>query len=85
MVNYFTKKTDDAKTWGKQRVTPHNLLGIQSVGPHVIEDYTPELIDQVENMIQNKRRKDARTENSNVVQDRTFNRPVERHDHRLPN
>ena len=61
-------------------MTPHNLPGRQRVGPHVIEDDTPELTD----MIQNKGRKDARTENSNVVQDRTFNQPVERHAHRYP-
>ena len=67
MVNYATKKADDAKTGEKQRVTPPDLPGRQRVGPHVIEDDTPELTDQVEDMIQNKGRKDARTENANVV------------------
>ena len=84
MVNSATKKAADAKTKEKQRVTPHNLPGRPRVGPHVIEDDTPELTDQVADMIQNKGRKDANTENSNVVQDRTFNRPVERHTHRYP-
>ena len=65
-------------------VTPPDLPGRQRVGPHIIEDYTPELTNHVEDMIQNKGRKDARTENANVVRDRTFNRPVERHTHRYP-
>ena len=63
MVTSATKKSADAKTKEKQRVTPHNLPGRQRVGPHVIEDDTPELTDQVADMIQNKGRKDARTEN----------------------
>ena len=50
------------------------------MGPHVIEDDTPDLTD----IIQNKGRKDACTENLNVVRDRTFNQPVERHAHRYP-
>ena len=83
-VNSSTKKAADAKTRGKHRVTPPDLTGRQRVGPNVIEDDTPELTDQVEDMIQNKGRKDARTENANVVQDRTFNRPVERNTHRYP-
>ena len=73
MVNYATKKADDAKTGEKQRVTPKNLPGRQRVGPHIIEYDTPELTDHVEEMIQNKGRKDARTENANVVRARTFN------------
>ena len=63
MVNSATKKAADAKTKEKQRVTPHNLPGRPRVGPHAIEDDTPELTDQVAEMIQNKGRKDARTEN----------------------
>ena len=51
----------------KQRVTPTNLTGRQRVVPQVIEDDTPELTGQVEDTIQNKGRKDARTENANVV------------------
>ena len=84
MVNSTTKKAADDKTREKQRVTPPDLPGRQRVGPHVIEDDTPELTDQVEDTIQNKGRKDARTENENVVRDRTFNQPVERHTHRYP-
>ena len=84
MVNSATKKAANAKTQEKQRVTPPDLPGRQRVGPHVIYDDTPELTDQVEDMIQNKWRKDALTENANVVQERTFNRPVERHTHRYP-
>ena len=80
IVNSSKKKAADSKTREKQRVTPHNLPVRQRVGPHVIEDDTPELTY----MIQNKGRKDARTENLNVVQDRTFNQPVERHAHRYP-
>ena len=38
-------------------MTPPELPGRQRVGPHVIEDYTPELTDHVEDMIQNKGRK----------------------------
>ena len=73
MVNSAIKKAADAKTGEKQRVNPPGLPGRQRVGPHVIEDDTPELTDHVEDMIQNKGRKDARIENANVVQDKTFN------------
>ena len=84
MVNSTTKKAEDAKTRGKQRVTPSDIPGRQTVGPHVIEDYKPKLTDHVEDMIQNKGRKDARTENANVVRDIKFYQPVERHTHRYP-
>ena len=67
MVNSATRKAADAKTREKQRVTPPDLPGRQRVGPHVIEDNTPELTDHVEDMIKNKGRKDARKENANVV------------------
>ena len=73
MVNSATKKASDVKTGGKQRETPPGLPGRQRVGPHIIEDYTPELTDHVEDIIKKKGRKDARTENVNVVRDRTFN------------
>ena len=61
MVNSATKKAADAKSRGKKRVTSPDLPVRQRVGPHIIEDDTPELTDHVEDMIQNKGRKDART------------------------
>ena len=47
MVNSATKKAIDAKTRGKQRVTPQNLPGRQRVRPHVIEDDKMEITNQV--------------------------------------
>ena len=49
MVNSATKKATNTKTREKQRVTPHNLPGRQRVGPHIIEDDTPELSDMIQN------------------------------------
>ena len=84
MVNSATKQAIDANTREKHRVTPQNLPGRQRVGPHVIEDDTTEITNQVQDIIQNKYRKYARKENSNVLCDKTLNRPVERHAHRYP-
>ena len=70
MVNSATKQAIDANTQEKHRVTPQNLPGRQRVGPHVIEDDTTEITNQVQDIIQNKDKGAVRISNTEVFSPR---------------
>ena len=84
LVNSAAKKASDAKIKERQRVAPPNSPGGQRVGSNIIEDESENAEQQLQNIINKKAAKDNKPENSNVVREKTYNRPVERTNQRYP-
>ena len=83
-VNSAAKKDSDAKTQEIQRVTPPRIPGGKRVGTNIIEDDREDAAQQIRDAIREKEERDYHPENSNVVGDKTYNRPLGRATHRYP-
>ena len=68
----------------RQRVATPNSPGRQRVGPHIIEEECENAEQKLQQIVNRKATKDSKPENSNVVRDKTYNRPVERTNQRYP-
>ena len=84
IINSAAKKASDEKMQEIQRVTPPNIPGGQRVGPNIIEDDIEDAEQQLSKKIREKVKRDNRPENSNVLRDKTYNRPLGRATHRYP-
>ena len=84
LANSATKKMSDAKIKVRQRVARPNNSGGQGLRPNVIENETENVEQQLKKIISKNAAKDNKSENSNVVRDKTYNRPVERANHQYP-
>ena len=84
IINSAAKTALDDKTQERQRATPPDIPGGQRVGPNIIEDDREDAAQQLIEKIREKRKRDDRPENSNVVRDKTYNRPLGRATHRYP-
>ena len=67
IINSAAKKYSDDKTQERQRVTPPNIPGGHRVGPNIIENDREDDVQQLEERIREKGKRDDRPENSNVV------------------
>ena len=71
----------DAKIKVRQRVARPNNSGGQGLRPNVIENETENVEQQLKKIISKNAAKDNKSENSNVVRDKTYNMPMERANH----
>ena len=84
IINSAAKKASDKKTQERQRMTPPNIPGGQRLGPNIIEDDREVVGQQISERIREIGKRDNSPENSNVVRDKTYNRPLGRVTHRYP-
>ena len=84
IINSAAKKSSDAKTQERQRLNPPDVLRLRDMGPDIIEDDREDAAQKLSERVREKEKRDDRPENSNVVRDKTYNRPLGRATHRYP-